>query len=409
MARWPYFERPLGTLPVRKWSFDFESRKQLVDSANPLYKHTLTANAVGCSISSGQDAFSYSMQLKNSRVETFLTISEFLSKFGREHEFRNQKDGFMRPLRLVAGGSGLEFEYRNTTINGNGILIRPTEGAAVIRHDVIYSKSDQLNRLIEDTYPVDDDHLVIRMMRQGTFHFRFGSRSVDLGPGDILTARYPPRDQFEVLCEPGASYQFVNLYLSWPLLSEIARSLSVPLSWEFNALEIADKAEDFFMYKKATPHFVNLINSFWDEPLEGELLTLLIRLKVTELLLRLYRSDESEGDKSLSAFSMADLRKLRDARGILDAEFRKPPTIDELAVRIGLNRRKLIEGFRSLFGTSVGEHCFERRMSLARDLLSQNIPLAEIANTCGYDHESSFSKAFKRKFGLSPQQWRNQL
>jgi len=354
------------------------------------------------------DTFFLSMELIPRGVETFLTIDDFFSKFGREHEFNNRNDGFMRPLRLIAGGSGLEFEYRNTSINGNGFLIRPTEGVAVIRHDVIYSKSDQLNRLIEDTHLVDDDHLVIRMMKQGTFHFRFGSRNVDLGPGDILTACYPPRDQFEVLCEPGASYQFVNLYLSRPLLSEIARSLSVPLSSEFNALEIADKAEDFFMYKKAEPHFVNLINSFWDEPLEGELLTLLTRLKVTEVLLRLYRSDESAGDKSLSAFSMADLRRLRDTRTILDEEFRKPPTIDELAMRIGLNRRKLIEGFRSLFGTSVGEHCFEKRMSLARDLLSQNISLAEIANTCGYDHESSFSKAFKRRFGQSPQQWRNQ-
>ena len=347
------------------------------------------------------------MELNTRDVETFLTIDEFFSKFGREHEFRNQKDGFMRPLRLVAGGSGLEFEYRNASITGNGFLIRPTEGVAVLRHDVVYSKSDQLNRLIEEMQ--DDDHLVIRMMRQGSFHFRFGSRSVDLGPGDILTARYPPPNQFDVLCEPGTYYQFVNLYLSWPLLSEIARSLSVPLSSEFNALEIADKAEDFFTYRKATPHLVNLIDSFWDEPLEGRLLTLLMRLKVTELFLRIYRSDESDSEKSLSAFSMADLRKLRDARTILDEEFRKPPTINELAIRIGLNRRKLIEGFRSLFGTSVGEHCFERRMSLARDLLSQNIPLAEIANTCGYVHESSFSKAVKRKLGLSPQQWRDQL
>ena len=348
------------------------------------------------------------MQLKNSGVETFLTINEFFSKFGREHEFRNRKEGFMVPRRLVAGGSGLEFEYRNTTIHGSGILIRPTEGVAVIRHDVTYSKPDQLNRLIEDAHRVDDDHLVIRMMRQGTFHFRFGASGVDLRPGDILTTRYPQRDQFEVLCVPGVSYQFVNLYLSQPHLAEITRSLSVPLSSEFRALEIAEDAEDFFTLNKAKPHFVNLINSFWDEPLEGELLTLLTRLKVTELLLRLYRSDESEGDKSLSAFSMADLRKLRDARTILDAEFRKPPTIDKLAVRIGLNRRKLIEGFRSLFGTSVGEHCFEKRMSLARDLLTQNIPLAEIANTCGYGHESSFSKAFKRRFGQSPLYQRGQ-
>ena len=53
------------------------------------------------------------MEQNTRGVETFLTIDEFLSKFGREHEFRNWNSGWSKPLRLIAGGSGLEFEFRN--------------------------------------------------------------------------------------------------------------------------------------------------------------------------------------------------------------------------------------------------------------------------------------------------------
>lgn len=97
-----------------------------------------------------------------------------------------------------------------------------------------------------------------------------------------------------------------------------------------------------------------------------------------------------------------DITRLHEARGILLKEFAQAPTLDQLARRTGLNRRKLTEGFRELFGSSVHDFVVDRRMELASKLISENVALAEVAHQCGYANVHSFSRAFKDHFGATP-------
>jgi AraC-like DNA-binding protein len=43
---------------------------------------------------------------------------------------------------------------------------------------------------------------------------------------------------------------------------------------------------------------------------------------------------------------------------------------------------------------------------VACEWLSQDMPIAEIAETLGYESEASFSRAFKRLIGMPPSQYR---
>jgi AraC-like DNA-binding protein len=45
----------------------------------------------------------------------------------------------------------------------------------------------------------------------------------------------------------------------------------------------------------------------------------------------------------------------------------------------------------------------------AVELLKRDLPLAEIAISCGFYDQSHFSRAFKRRFGLSPARFRSSL
>jgi AraC-like DNA-binding protein len=74
---------------------------------------------------------------------------------------------------------------------------------------------------------------------------------------------------------------------------------------------------------------------------------------------------------------------------------------------VGTNECTLKNGFKMLFGTTVFGYLFDCRMKLAGRYLSDtDKTIQEIAGLVGYEHPSHFSTAFKRKFCVSPQQYR---
>ena len=98
-----------------------------------------------------------------------------------------------------------------------------------------------------------------------------------------------------------------------------------------------------------------------------------------------------------------DVERLHLAREILIEHSVKPPSLIELARRVGLNDRKLKQGFRQLFGTTVFGYLQDYRMQEAKQLLhDSDRSIASIAMTVGYKNPEAFSTAFRRKFAISP-------
>ncbi|NEP19134.1 MAG: helix-turn-helix transcriptional regulator [Leptolyngbya sp. SIO4C1] len=97
------------------------------------------------------------------------------------------------------------------------------------------------------------------------------------------------------------------------------------------------------------------------------------------------------------------LERVHYAREILLRDLRNPPSLEELAHQAGLNDFLLKRGFRQAFGTTVFGELRSHRLEMAKQLLAeQNISVAEVAHQIGYASVTSFTKAFKRQFGLSP-------
>jgi AraC-like DNA-binding protein len=103
-----------------------------------------------------------------------------------------------------------------------------------------------------------------------------------------------------------------------------------------------------------------------------------------------------------------DRDRLLHARTIVESEYLNPPSLHKLAQRVGTNECTLKNGFKRLFGATVFGYLFDYRMEKAC-LYLQNTDktVQEIAELVGYDYHSHFTTAFKRKFCLSPQEYRN--
>ena len=107
--------------------------------------------------------------------------------------------------------------------------------------------------------------------------------------------------------------------------------------------------------------------------------------------------------------SFADRRRIAAARQLIDENWQEPLTLAHIARRCGLNRSKLSRGFRALYQCSVSEALADRRLSEARrQLVSTDLPVGLIGYRSGYQNNASFSRAFCRRFGVPPSDFRSQ-
>lgn len=88
-------------------------------------------------------------------------------------------------------------------------------------------------------------------------------------------------------------------------------------------------------------------------------------------------------------------RLIREAQGNI-------PALPALAQAVGLNVRKLTEGFRALFGCGIAEFASDLRLQEGYRLLSSGtVGVAEAAYRIGYT-PNHFSTAFRKRFGVPP-------
>jgi AraC family transcriptional activator of mtrCDE len=81
----------------------------------------------------------------------------------------------------------------------------------------------------------------------------------------------------------------------------------------------------------------------------------------------------------------------------------QPWTLDALAARANASRASLVRMFQKLAQMPPLEFLSELRLELAqRKLATSSLPLGEIAAEIGYQSESAFSRAYRRRFGVPP-------
>jgi len=104
-----------------------------------------------------------------------------------------------------------------------------------------------------------------------------------------------------------------------------------------------------------------------------------------------------------AALSEMDVARIAGVRRLVDQRWQEKLTIAELARAGGLNRDKLVRGFRGLYGATILEVLTERRLAEARRmLLATDLPVASVAYRCSYLNNAAFTRAFSRKFGVAP-------
>lgn len=138
-------------------------------------------------------------------------------------------------------------------------------------------------------------------------------------------------------------------------------------------------------------------------PYQGLAQRLYIESKALELIGLGFDQMLSDGPPPESGLKADDMERIFYAKDILLSQVTNPPTLLELSHQIGLNDRKLKQGFRQVFGTTVFGYLHSYRMQQAQQLLLMpGATIASVAQVVGYRNPEAFSVAFRRTFAVGP-------
>ena len=92
---------------------------------------------------------------------------------------------------------------------------------------------------------------------------------------------------------------------------------------------------------------------------------------------------------------------------IIATSYSEHISVQELARRLNLNRTYMSKLFKQDTGSSIRDYLADYRMGRAElMLLESHHTIGNIALSCGYEDALYFSRAFRKKHGVSPREWR---
>ena len=156
-----------------------------------------------------------------------------------------------------------------------------------------------------------------------------------------------------------------------------------------------------------SPSMSVVLNQIFNLNIHKSMESLYLKGKVYELMsLYFNKNEESMFDQCPFLVDEENVRKIRMAKEIILNNISEPPGLVELSEKIGLNIKKLKEGFKQIYGDTVYGYLLDYKMNEARRMLSsRNFNVNEVGLKIGYSTSSHFIAAFKKKYGTTPKKY----
>ena len=96
-----------------------------------------------------------------------------------------------------------------------------------------------------------------------------------------------------------------------------------------------------------------------------------------------------------------------EANDILEEEYAADLSLDDIARRLASSRRQLQRAYAEIGGTTFRTYLTDVRMRKAAEMLANGrLTVREVAHRVGYRQPAQFAKAFRRRHGAAPSDFR---
>lgn len=69
------------------------------------------------------------------------------------------------------------------------------------------------------------------------------------------------------------------------------------------------------------------------------------------------------------------------------------------------NRNLVEKAFKNIYGAGIKEYQVRQRLETSKAFLNQGMSIKQIAHKCYYSGQSTYCRAFKKEFRLTPTEW----
>jgi len=236
----------------------------------------------------------------------------------------------------------------------------------------------------------------------GNFVFNGGSYQLPLMSKNVILL-YNPQKALPIDLNLAPDSAVVSLVISikkfHSLFSEDANHI--------HFLSPENSTKKYYDTRPISPAMSVVLSQIMEIKIHESIQTLYFKGKVYELLSLFFNKNE-DADVEQCPFLVDEknVRKIRKAKEIILSQMTEPPTLQELSAEIGLNIKKLKEGFKQIYGDTVYGYLLDHKMNEARSMLnSKQYNINEISLKLGYSTSSHFIVAFKKKFGTTPKKY----
>lgn len=252
----------------------------------------------------------------------------------------------------------------------------------------------------EYNYHYHDFHKILILL-SGDVTYCIEGRTYDLRPSDIVLVNSGEVHK-PIICSD-APYERIIIYISPDYLSEyreegndLSRCLRQAMAEQSHVLRLHSSLNG-----KLGSVIRELDRSLQDEDYANELYHRILFLEFMIHLNRaaLHNHIEFIGDSASNEKILAVLNYLNE-------HLTEDISIDELSSRFFLSRYYLMHTFKEQTGYTIGSYLSTKRLFLARDLIAKGTPITDVCYACGFHNYSTFSRAYKKSFGESPREYR---
>ena len=89
----------------------------------------------------------------------------------------------------------------------------------------------------------------------------------------------------------------------------------------------------------------------------------------------------------------------------IEQNFQQHITVEDLAKQFYVSNSTISHLFKQRMGVSLYRYITQRRLIAAKSLIAQKVAMEEIAHRVGFMDYSTFYRAFKQEYGISPRQF----
>ena len=253
-------------------------------------------------------------------------------------------------------------------------------------------------RYISEVTSCDKKHqhhdLTLTAIKDGNINILFNEKVDSLKPNAVSIVN--PSEVHCATLSPIKSFGCYVLYLNKEWCEEIQKSLFNQSS--FLRVEIS-LVQNSAIYNE----FISICNKLFMNDISNlEKEEKLIDF-MSKLFLEFCNANENKDIDTKNSKTAKKIKKY------LKANIENDISLQDISKYMKLSTIHILRVFKKEFGLPIHSYILNEKVHLAKELLSQNMSISEVAQSSGFFDQSHLNKSFKRVFQLTPKEYQKNI